>query len=171
MRSSLRAGMYGRLAHRILCGQSGGTMLSFLGEIEATGFSTWIRESSAIYAFPGILVVHTVGMALAAGSAAAIGLRLLGVAQQIPLNSLHALVRVAWIGFALNIVSGVLLLIAYPTKALTNPIFYLKLLAIAATIVVIRRRQFPVALLLLTAAMIVTGRLLPYTYRHMMAGH
>src|SRR5262245_45758910 len=108
-------------------------MFSWLGQIEASGLSTWIRESPAIYAFPGILVVHTVGMALAAGSAAAIGLRLLGVARQIPIASLHELVRVAWVGLGLNVLSGILLVIAYPTKALTNPIFYLKLLAIGAT--------------------------------------
>jgi hypothetical protein len=163
-------------------------MSSLLGSVEASALSTWIRESDAIYAFPGILVVHTLGMALAAGSAAAIALRLLGVARQIPLGSLRELVRVAWIGLLLNIGSGVLLVVAYPTKALTNPIFYLKLLAIAATVAVVRhldRRVLAVqgqtpaephklvsaTLLVLTALTIITGRLLPYTYRHMLAGY
>ena len=36
-----------------------------------------------------------------------------------------------WLGFWLNTASGLLLLIGYPTKALTNPVFYLKLLLIA----------------------------------------
>ena len=36
-----------------------------------------------------------------------------------------------WAGFWVNAVSGVLLLIAYPTKALTNPLFYVKLVLIA----------------------------------------
>jgi hypothetical protein len=157
-------------------------MLSLLGRIESSALSTWIRESDAMYAFPGILVVHTVGMALAAGSAAAIGLRLLGAAPQIPLASLRELVRVAWIGLLLNIFSGILLVIAYPTKALTNPIFYLKLLAIGATVAVVRyldqrvpatqlRKLIPAILLVLTALTIITGRLLPYTYRHLMAGY
>jgi hypothetical protein len=160
-------------------------MDSWLGWVEAGGLSVWLRESTAIYAFPGILVVHTVGMALAAGAAAAIALRLLGVARQIPLSSLRELVRVAWTGLVLNILSGILLVVAYPTKALTNPIFYLKLLAIGATVAVVRyldRRVLPVApeeprklvsatLLVLTALTIVTGRLLPYTYRHLLAGY
>jgi hypothetical protein len=160
-------------------------MNSWLGRVEAGGLSVWLRESTAIYAFPGILVVHTVGMALAAGAAAAIALRLLGVARQIPLSSLRELVRVAWTGLVLNILSGILLVVAYPTKALTNPIFYLKLLAIGATVAVVRyldRRVLPVApeeprklvsatLLVLTALTIVTGRLLPYTYRHLLAGY
>ena len=38
---------------------------------------------------------------------------------------------VMWFGFWLNFVSGVALLIGYPTKALTNPVFYLKLALIA----------------------------------------
>ena len=159
-------------------------MFSLLGHIEASALSTWIRESDAMYAFPGILIVHTLGMALAAGSAAAIGLRLLGVARQIPLASLRELVSVAWIGLLLNIGSGVLLVVAYPTKALTNPIFYLKLSVIVAALAVVRhldrrvmtveatpRKLVPTALLVLTALAIVTGRLLPYTYRHLMAGH
>ncbi len=33
------------------------------------------------------------------------------------------------------------------------------------------RKLVPAALLVLTALAIVTGRLLPYTYRHMMAGY
>src|SRR4051812_31952691 len=112
--------------------------MSWLGQIETSALSTWIRESDAMYAFPGILIVHTLGMALAAGRAAAIGLRLLGAAPRIPLASLRQLVPVAWIGLWLNIASGVLLVVAYPTKALTNPIFYLKLLIIMAAVVVVR---------------------------------
>lgn len=160
-------------------------MSALLGQIEASALSTWIRESDAIYAFPGILIVHTIGMALAAGSAAAIGLRLLGVARQIPVASLRELVPVAWIGLLINIASGILLVVAYPTKALTNPIFYLKLLTIVAAVAVVRhldRRVLPVveapprklvatALLMLAALAIITGRLLPYTYRHLMAGY
>ena len=159
-------------------------MFSWLGQIEASALSRWIRESDALYAFPGILIVHTLGMALAAGSAAAIGLRLLGVARQIPRASLRELVPIAWLGLLLNIGSGVLLVVAYPTKALTNPIFYLKLLVIVATVAVVRyldrrvlaleappRKLVPAVLLVLTALAIVTGRLLPYTYRHLMAGY
>jgi hypothetical protein len=49
-----------------------------------------------------------------------------------------------WAGFWLNALSGVLLLIAFPTKALTNPVFYLKLGVIAAALTIgraIRRRM------------------------------
>ena len=45
---------------------------------------------------------------------------------------------VMWFGFWLNAISGVALLIAYPTKALTNPVFYLKLVLIALAMVLQR---------------------------------
>jgi hypothetical protein len=45
---------------------------------------------------------------------------------------------VMWFGFWLNAISGVALLIAYPTKALTNPVFYLKLVLIAFAIGLLR---------------------------------
>src|SRR5690606_2186296 len=51
----------------------------------------------------------------------------------------------AWIGFTIALVSGVLLLLAYPTKALTDPVFYLKLALIAAALYCLqwmRRRVF-----------------------------
>ena len=68
---------------------------------------------------------------MAAGVNAAIALRLLGAAPGIPPQELRRFGGVAWTGFALNAVSGLMLLIAYPTKALTNPVFYLKMSLIA----------------------------------------
>ena len=44
-----------------------------------------------------------------------------------------------WTGFWINAVSGVLLLIAYPTKALTNPLFYVKLVLIAIGLGIARK--------------------------------
>ena len=46
-------------------------------------------------------------------------------------GELRHFARVMWLGFWLNTASGLLLLIGYPTKALTNPVFYMKLLLIA----------------------------------------
>jgi hypothetical protein len=40
-----------------------------------------------------------------------------------------------WVGFWIQVASGVLLVIAFPTKALTNPVFYLKLGLIASAMV------------------------------------
>ena len=91
---------------------------------------------------------------------------------------------VMWFGFIINAISGVLLLIGYPTKALTNPVFYLKLGFIAAGMLlmfwlrrnVVRESKRPLnqaklvaaILLLFWAGAIVSGRLLAYTCRILM---
>jgi len=100
-------------------------------------------------------------------------LRVLGVAPGIPLAAFNRFLPVMWLGLGLNVMSGVALLIGYPTKALTNPVFYLKLflVAVAVVLVVVIRRPRPhapkrlaVVSLLCWAGAIVAGRLLAYTY-------
>ncbi len=92
----------------------------FLQTIEDTGLSTWLRESESPFAFYFILLFHTFGLAILVGSNVVVDLRLLGVARGIPLAPLRRLFRIMWIGFSINAVTGVLLVIAYPTKSLTN---------------------------------------------------
>src|SRR5262245_3721533 len=95
--------------------------------IESSALSVWTRESTSLLAYPAILSAHAIGMGLAAGVSAAIALHMLGAAPDIPTEEMRRYAVVGWIGFGLNAVSGVMLLIAYPTKALTNPLFYVKL--------------------------------------------
>src|ERR1700676_5803542 len=111
----------------------------FLQAIEDTGFSTWLRESESPFAFYFILLFHTFGLALLVGADAVVDLRLLGVARGIPLAPLKRLFNVMWIGFAMNTVTGVLLVIAYPTKSLTNIDFYIKLTLIGFAVWVMHR--------------------------------
>jgi len=102
-------------------------MESFLVWLEATPLSTWLRESPSLWAFPFVLILHTVGLAFFVGANVAWDVRVLGFSMGIPLDALRRYFLVMWAGFWINAVSGVLLLIAYPTKALTNPLFYAKL--------------------------------------------
>src|ERR1044071_7405798 len=107
----------------------------FLVWLENTALSEWVVGSPSILAFPGILALHAIGMGIAAGLAGVLDLRILGVARGVPLVEFRRFQPVLWGGFWLNAVSGVLLLVGYPTKALTNPVFYLKLLLIAIAMV------------------------------------
>ena len=93
--------------------------------IESTALSQWIVGSPSMFAFPGILTVHAVGMGFAVGLSILLDLRILGVGRAIPLEELRRFMPVLWLGFWLNAASGLLLLVGYPTKALTNPLFYL----------------------------------------------
>jgi hypothetical protein len=99
--------------------------------IEHSALSEGIRGSESLLAFPGIITLHALGLAFLAGGSAAIDLRVLGFAPGIPLKAMGRLLPVVWLAFAANAVSGTLLLIAYPTKALTNPLFYVKLSLVA----------------------------------------
>jgi hypothetical protein len=159
----------------------------FLRAIEDSGFSTWLRESESPFAFYFVLLFHTFGLALLVGANAVVDLRILGVAREIPLAPLKRLFRIMWVGFGINALTGVILIIAYPTKALTNPVFYVKLTLIAFAIWVItllKDRVFDVPgldeksmmargatlarwSLLLWIGAISAGRLLAYTYKYL----
>jgi len=163
-------------------------MFEYTAWLERSALSVWIREGS-LWAFPIILILHTVGLAFLVGANVALDVRMLGFARGIPLRALLPFFRAMWIGFWVNAVSGLLLLITYPTKALTNPLFYLKLALIAAVMVHawwVRRQiagnpafaapQLPgiariasAAALVCWAAAITAGRLLAYTYTYLMA--
>jgi len=137
-----------------------------------------------MFAFPFILILHAWGMGIIAGGNAAIDLRILGFAPRVPLSAMAKFYPVMWFGFVINAISGFLLLMGYPTKALTNPVFYLKLLCIAAGMVLmsrLRRRVVPeetpaspqgkvmAALsLIVWAGAIVSGRLLAYTCKYLL---
>ena len=159
----------------------------FLQAIEDTGFSTWLRESESPFAFYFILLFHTFGLALLVGANLVVDLRLLGVARGIPLAPLKRLFSVMWIGFAVNAVTGVLLVIAYPTKSLTNIDFYAKLTLIGFAVWVMQRLKTRVFedsslseesmiakgmslakwSLVLWFGAITAGRLLAYTYKYL----
>jgi len=70
-----------------------------------------------------LLTVHVLGTGFLAGTSSAIALRMLGVARQAPLALLDVF-SILWVALAANVVSGTLLLIGYPYKGFTNPLFY-----------------------------------------------
>ena len=146
--------------------------------LESTAFTIWMVESPSLFAFPAILAVHTIGLGLLAGLNVAFDLRLLGVARVVPPLAFTRFLPVMWVGLWANVITGVLLVLAYPTKALTNPVFYLKLALIATALLVLRAqlrrtragdadttttRRLAVVSLVLWASAITAGRLLAYT--------
>lgn len=155
--------------------------MATLAWVESTALATWMRESTSLWAYPGVITLHAVGLAVMVGLSTMIDVRLLGFAPGVPLPGLQSLNRWIWIGFSLNAVSGLALLIASATSMMTNPLFYAKmgLIALSMTIVVlINRAAFPrgatshtvtrraqalaVISLVLWVATITTGRLTAY---------
>jgi hypothetical protein len=107
-----------------------------LASIEGGALATWTRESPSIWAYPTILTLHTLGLAVLVGASAVIDVRLLGFATRIPVASLRQLFPVMWWAFALNFTTGVLLFMANATTKGVQRVFYVKLALIAlATLV------------------------------------
>jgi hypothetical protein len=162
----------------------------FFNTVEQTGFSVWIRESESVFGYYFVLVFHTIGLGILVGSSTLVCLRVLGVTPTLPLSPLARLYRLIWFGLGLNIASGLLLLYAFPTKALTNPVFYLKLALIGAAVwamilikqralihagdvelsMVSRARTLAVWSLILWFSAVTTGRLLAYTSSYLLYG-
>lgn len=145
--------------------------------VESSSFSVWMRDSLSLLAFPTILAVHTIGLGFLVGIDVAHDLRVLGAAPRIPVAEFSRFMPFMWFGLWLNVITGIALLIAYPTKALTNPMFYLKLALIAAALLMVKpirrgvaahgtapMRRLAVASIVCWAAAITAGRLLAYTY-------
>jgi hypothetical protein len=151
--------------------------------IERLPYSIWVREEVSVWAFPFMLILHAIGMGLLAGLHIAICLRVLGLAPGVPLPAMRSYFPFLWVGLAINVFSGVSLLMAYPTKALTNPLFYIKLGLIAGALVSLRwmhRNVFGASLpvsarriagfsIFFWVSAIFAGRWLAYTYTRLMA--
>jgi len=166
--------------------------VEILAWIEQTPVSLWVREAPTIWAFPFVLLLHTVGLGMVAGTAVILNAHAIRRPDLWRAVQLEPWFQFAWAGFAINLVSGVLLLAAYPTKALTDPVFYLKIGCVVVAMLELQwlrgrhgiqaadpsagskasagaiRAAAIMAFVLWTAA-VVTGRLLAYTYRYLMA--
>lgn len=112
--------------------------MELLAQIEQSGLATWIRESPSIFAYATVLAVHTFGLALIVGLSAAVALRTLGFAPGVALAPMGRFFPLMWVGFWLNAVSGVLLLMIDARLFLTMPTFYIKLAAIGLAIASVR---------------------------------
>lgn len=102
--------------------------------VQDTAFATWSRESPwALFAY---LIIHTISMGFLVGTGLAIDVRLLGLARRVPLPAMGRALPIMAIALCFAVPSGLLLLISYPAKHLTNPLFYLKLSLVITALIV-----------------------------------
>jgi hypothetical protein len=119
--------------------------MDFLAYLEQSNFSIWVRESGSLWAFPGILLMHTYGMAVLVGIVVVIDLRILGFAPALPLAPIARFLPLLWVAFWVNAVTGTILLVADATTKMTNPDFFIKMGFIFAAVIVqrvIQKRVF-----------------------------
>jgi membrane-bound metal-dependent hydrolase YbcI (DUF457 family) len=120
-------------------------LAALLDYLENLALANWVRSSPSVFAYSTILSAHGVGLGIVVGVITLIALRLLGVAPDIPLTALRRLYGIVWIGFLINLVSGLLLFIAEAHTMAAMVAFWAKLLFVAAGMCVaelLKRRYF-----------------------------
>ena len=98
--------------------------MSFLYWLEESAIGVWVAQS---WGYPLVLSGHAVGMSIVVGTVMMINLWLLGFSGCIPVALFSKLTRVAWIGVALNVVSGLALFSGNPVKFFFHPVFWIKI--------------------------------------------
>jgi hypothetical protein len=117
-------------------------MKEFFTLLEQSGFGQWVRDAPTIWAFPTILVLHTIGMGIVAGGSAMISLMILGFWPAVPIKPFARVFPWMWVAFWINAVTGTMMLVADATNKLTSLDFYIKMaLVFAGMIVLIRMRR------------------------------
>ena len=117
--------------------------MSVFQRLQQSAFTDWFLGSPSIWAYPTVLTLHTVGMAILVGASFVINLRVLQVSGLIPLHRLQPLYRFVWIGFTINLVSGLILFITEAEDRVVDPVFGVKMASIAVALalgVVVKRR-------------------------------
>lgn len=116
------------------------------------GFLEWLEDSQlaewasiSLEGYPIIITAHSIGLAVMVGTVMMLDLRLLGCFKGIPYASLSRILRVAWIGFVINFLSGVVLFSMQATSYVTNPVFLVKISFIALGVLFAAQQQFVIS--------------------------
>lgn len=155
--------------------------MSFFESLQNSAFTEWFLGSESIWAYPTVLTLHTVGLAVLVGASVVLHLRVLGVGDAIPPYRLRVLYSLIWPAFALNLASGLVLFVTQAADRVLQPLFYVKLGSIAlalwlgqkakrtvfdvpepAPYVTFTLRTTAVSALTLWTVAIVAGRLMAY---------
>lgn len=156
-------------------------MEDFLLRLQESAFGVWVSSAPTIFAYPTILMLHTVGLAMIVGPAWVLDVRLLGYGARLPVEALRGAFRVMWIGFFINASTGLALFISEADDKGLKWIFWVKLASIALALIVTSRlrrvvfsggvapdvappaaRSLAKASLVLWFAAITAGRLMAY---------
>lgn len=110
--------------------------MSFFTWLQDTPFAHWVASDPSLLAYPTILTLHTVGMAVVVGTCVVMDLRLLGIAGDVPLKALVAAPRLVWTGFFVNAATGIALFTTDAEHKAMQTVFFVKLFLIFLALVV-----------------------------------
>ena len=74
----------------------------------------------SLWAYPALLSLHIIGLAIVVGIFSMRDLRLLGIAHGVEPTAFISLGKLAWIGFTINALSGILLFTSQATIFITS---------------------------------------------------
>src|SRR4029450_10544988 len=120
-------------------------MEDFLLRLQESDFGVWVSSAPTIFAYPTILMLHTVGLAMIVGPAWVLDVRLLGYGARLPVEALRGAFRIMWVGFFINASTGIALFISEADDKGLKWIFWVRLLAMGLALVVttgLRRAVF-----------------------------
>ena len=93
--------------------------------LEMSGLSSWVAES--LYGYPTVLGLHAIGLAIVVGLLIFVDLRLLNVIGDIRLSALLGPMKLAWVGFVINGLSGFALFSSQATTIIYSAPFLIKI--------------------------------------------
>ncbi len=93
--------------------------------LTATPLNAFITGHSWIW--PGLEIIHFLGLCLLFGSLLVIDLRTLGFAPKLPIKSIDVLITITLIGFLLNLATGLLFVVGDPGRYFVNIAFKIKM--------------------------------------------
>lgn len=102
--------------------------MGFLTWLQQSPLGTWVAET--LWAYPLFESLHAIGMALFIGAVGLIDLRVLGYKPELPLLGTRDLLPLAWLGFTINAVTGVLLFTSDAVYFFSSYTFRIKMLLI-----------------------------------------
>ncbi len=93
---------------------------------------TWLGHLArdVFWVFPAGEALHFIGMSLLIGVVGVLDLRILGVAKGLPIAALHRLLPLSFVGFGLNLLTGMTFFAGDPHAFASNAAFRIKMLLI-----------------------------------------
>ena len=88
-------------------------MYGFISSLEASGFSTALRNSTWLW--PTCESIHFIGLTMLIGAAGFFDLRLMGFMRRVPIAAAKAFMPYGITGFALNLTTGTLFFVMRPS--------------------------------------------------------
>lgn len=113
--------------------------MEFFTWLQDTSFSHWVGSDPSLLAYPTILTLHTVGMAIVVGTCVVMDLRLLGVGEGVQLRALQGAPRLVWTGFLINAATGLALFTTDAEHKSMQTVFFVKLALIFLALIVYGR--------------------------------